>query len=143
MVTKQLGTFEPQGISPAAQKNLNLQLRQIMIRQGLLALVAILAGALVWHTIAGALWGALAGLGDSGLVLWGIARGMRKTPERAAAYMRRMMFTRLAYLLFLTLLSLKLQGQTALVLLGFVFFNVTLLVYMAVCHIEIYKTKRK
>lgn len=32
-----------------------------------------------------------------------------------------MMFTRLAYLLFLTLLSLKLQGQTALVLLGFVF----------------------
>ena len=57
--------------------------------------------------------------------------------------MRRMMFTRLAYLLFLTLLSLKLQGQTALVLLGFVFFNVTLLVHMAVCHIEIYKTKRK
>ena len=31
----------------------------------------------------------------------------------------------------------------ALVLLGFVFFNVTLLVHMAVCHIEIYKTKRK
>jgi len=115
---------------------LGRQLLRIFRRQAILALVIALGAVLESSAIPGCLLGALAGLGDSGLMLWGIGRGMRKLPEKAAAYMHRMMFTRMAYLLCLTLLAMKAHWQPALVMLGFVCFNVMIIIQMALCHIN-------
>lgn len=109
-------------------------------RQQLLLAAVLLAAALVLCRFGpGWLLGAASGLGDSFLVLWGIYRGMQKPPEKAALYMRRMMVTRMSWLLCLTLLAIKACWQPVLVMLGFVVFNVTLVIYMAMYHIKIKK----
>ena len=121
---------------PVADPGLTGQLLRIFRRQAILALVLSLGGLLEGSAVPGCLLGCLAGLGDSGLILWGIGRGMRKPPEKAAAYMHRMMFTRIACLLCLTLLALRARWQPALVMFGFVCFNMMIIVQMALCHIN-------
>lgn len=124
--------------SPVEQE-LARQLWRIYRHQLLLALVLLAAALVLGRFSPGWLLGAASGLGDSFLILWGIYRGMQKPPEKAALYMRRMMFTRMGWLLCLTLLALKARWQPVLVMLGFVIFNVTIVIYMAMYHIKIKK----
>lgn len=121
---------------PGADPDLDRQLLRIFRRQAVLALIIGLCALAERSHVQGCLLGSLAGLGDSGLILWGIGRGMRKPPEKAAAYMHRMMFTRIAWLLCLALLALRTSWQPALVMLGFLCFNVMIIVQMAMCHIN-------
>ena len=62
-----------------------------LVLQGLLALVALGAGAVPL----GVFLGVLAGLEDTLLVLWGILSGMGKPPRQAALSMHRLMFLRI------------------------------------------------
>lgn len=126
-------------IQSPAEKDLARQLWRIYRHQLLLALLVLLAALVLGRFSPGWLLGAAAGLGDSFLILWGIYRGMQKPPEKAALYMRRMMVTRLGWLLCLTLLALKARWQPVLVMLGFVAFNVTIVIYMAMYHIKFNK----
>lgn len=125
---------EPPGL-PEAPSGMKGQAGRIILGQlallGLLSLAALGAGA----GPLGTGLGALAGLGDTLLVLWGILSGMKKTPQQAALAMHRLMFLRIGVLLVWTVAALKLESQPVLVLLGFVCLNVGLVMQMARCHL--------
>ncbi|WP_317303077.1 hypothetical protein [Acidaminococcus timonensis] len=125
---------EPPG-TPEAPSGMKQQVRRIvlgqLVLQGLLALVALGAGAVPL----GVFLGVLAGLEDTLLVLWGILSGMGKPPRQAALSMHCLMFLRIGVLLVWTVAALKLQCQPVLVLLSFVCLNAGLVMQMVRCHL--------
>ena len=111
------------------------QLRSLFRKQAVLAGCFLVLALVSGGDGRGAVLGTAAGLSDTFLVLWGIHRGMRKEPGKAALAMHRTMFCRIAVLLCWTLLALRYRWQPVLVMAGFLILNVGLIIQMARCRL--------
>lgn len=111
------------------------QLRKLFWKQAVLAGCFLILVLILGGDGRGTVLGAAAGLSDTFQVLWGIHRGMRKEPDKAALAMHRTMFTRIAFLLCCTVLALRNRWQPVLVLAGFLVLNVGLIIQMVYCRL--------